>query len=103
MIKAAEAGGVEGQVLNLGTGQEIRIGDLADKIIQKTGRPVKIIVDQERLRPQTSEVMRLISDNSLAKKCLGWQPQVSLDEGLDQTIEWIKAHLDLYRIGTYEF
>jgi dTDP-glucose 4,6-dehydratase len=103
MIQAAEAGGVEGQVLNLGTGQEIRIGDLADKIIQKTGRPVKIIVDQERLRPQTSEVMRLISDNSLAKKCLGWQPQVSLDEGLDQTIEWIKAHLDLYRIGTYEF
>jgi dTDP-glucose 4,6-dehydratase len=45
----------------------------------------------------------LISDNTLARKSLGWQPEVSLDQGLDQTIDWIKAHTDLYRIGAYEF
>ncbi len=102
MIKAAEVTGIEGKVLNLGTGQEIRIGDLAQKIIQKTGRPVEIIVDSDRLRPGASEVMRLISDNSLARKSLGWEPKTSLDDGLDQTIAWIKAHLELYRIGKYE-
>jgi nucleoside-diphosphate-sugar epimerase len=95
--------GVEGQVMNLGTGQEIRIGELAEKIIQKTGREVEIVVDSDRLRPQASEVMRLISDNSLARKSLGWEPQISLDDGLDRTIEWMKTHLDLYRIGKYEF
>jgi NAD dependent epimerase/dehydratase len=103
MIKAAQVEGVEGQVMNLGTGQEIRIGELAEKIIQKTGREVEIVVDSDRLRPQASEVMRLISDNSLARKSLGWEPQISLDDGLDRTIEWMKTHLDLYRIGKYEF
>jgi dTDP-glucose 4,6-dehydratase len=47
--------------------------------------------------------MRLISDNSLARRSLAWTPQVELDDGLDLTIAWIKAHLDLYRIGMYEF
>lgn len=103
MLKAGQADGVEGKVMNLGTGQEIRIGELAEKVIQKTGRKVQIQVDSERLRPTASEVMRLISDNSLARKCLGWTPEVSLDEGLDRTMQWIQAHLDLYRIGNYEF
>jgi dTDP-glucose 4,6-dehydratase len=103
MMKAGEMADVEGQVLNLGTGQEIRIGELAQKIIQKIGRPVEITVDPERLRPKGSEVMRLLSDNSLARKKLGWVPKINLDDGLDQTIKWIKEHLDLYRIGTYEF
>jgi dTDP-glucose 4,6-dehydratase len=103
LMKAAESTGVEGQVLNLGTGQEIRIGDLAQKIIQKIGRPVEIDMDPVRLRPERSEVLRLLSDNTLARKSLGWEPKVSLDDGLNETIDWIKAHLDLYRIGAYEF
>jgi dTDP-glucose 4,6-dehydratase len=103
LLKAAGVAGVEGQVLNLGTGQEIKVGELARKIIQKIGRSVEIEVDPIRLRPERSEVLRLLSDNSLARKSLGWEPQVSLDDGLDETIDWIKAHLDLYRIGAYEF
>jgi dTDP-glucose 4,6-dehydratase len=102
-LLAAEAERVEGRVFNLGTGQEISIGELARKIIQMTGKPVKIVLDPERLRPEPSEVMRLLSDNSLARECLGWQPEVTLDEGLEQTIDWIREHLDLYRVGTYEF
>jgi NAD dependent epimerase/dehydratase len=103
LVKAAEVPGIMGKVFNLGTGQEIMIGELARKIIQKIGRPVEIIVDPIRLRPEHSEVLRLLSDNTLARKTLNWEPQVSLDEGLDQTIAWIKLHLDLYQIGAYEF
>ena len=103
LIKAAEAPDILGKELNLGTGQEIKISELAQKIIWKTGRPVEIIIDPVRLRPDRSEVMRLLSDNTLARKLLGWEPIVSLDDGLDQTIAWIKTHLDLYQIGTYEF
>ena len=103
LMKAAEVSGVEGMVMNLGTGQEITIGELAQKIIQKIGRPVEITSDPIRLRPERSEVMRLLSDNSLARKTLGWEPEVGLDDGLDQTIGWIKEHLDHFNIGNYEF
>jgi dTDP-glucose 4,6-dehydratase len=102
-LLAAEAPGVEGQVFNLGTGQEISIGEIAQKIIGMVGNPVKIVVDPERLRPEPSEVMRLLSDNCLARERLGWQPEVSLEEGLEQTIGWVQAHPELYRAGTYEF
>jgi dTDP-glucose 4,6-dehydratase len=102
-LKAAVAQGVEGQVFNLGVGQDIRIGELAQKIVQKIGRPVALELDPERLRPAGSEVLRLISDNSRARSVLGWTPEVSLDDGLERTITWIKTHLDSYRVGTYEF
>jgi NAD dependent epimerase/dehydratase len=102
-LKASQAEGCLGQVFNLGTGREIRIGDLAQSILRKVGRPVEIKVDSQRLRPQQSEVLRLLSNNALAREKLSWQPQVSLDQGLDLTIAWIKEHLDLYRIGKYEF
>jgi NAD dependent epimerase/dehydratase len=100
---AASAAGVEGGVFNLGTGEEIRIGDVAERIAQKVGHPVEIIVDPERLRPEKSEVLRLISDNHLARETLGWSPQIGLDDGLDKTIIWIRTHMDLYQPGRYEF
>ncbi len=102
-LRAAEAGGVEGKTYNLGTGEVIRIGDLVEKIAQKLGRTFKTKVDARRLRPEKSEVLHLISDNRLARKELKWSPGVSLDAGLDRTIEWIRAHLDLYQVGVYEF
>jgi len=100
---AARAQDVEGQVFNLGTGEEISIGDLTNRIISQVGRNVRIIEDSQRLRPEASEVMRLVSDHSRAVKHLGWEPQFTLDQGLEQTILWIREHLDHYRIGTYEF
>jgi NAD dependent epimerase/dehydratase len=102
-IKAAETKGVEGQTFNLGTGTEIKIGDLAALIIRKVGGISKLEVDAQRLRPENSEVLRLLSDNAAARESLGWSPRVSLDEGLDCTIVWIREHLDLYRVGVYEF
>ncbi len=101
-LKAAQAPGVEGQTFNLGVGAEISIGELAHKIIALIGRPVEIEIDPARLRPAKSEVQRLLSDNSLARERLGWRPQVSFDEGLARTIEWMREHLGLYRSGTYQ-
>lgn len=100
---AAEAQDVEGGVFNLGTGEEISVGDLTQKIISQVGRAVRITEDSQRLRPEASEVMRLLSDNSLAVQKLGWRPQVTLDQGLDLTIAWVRENLDRYRVGTYEF
>ena len=92
-----------GEVFNLGTGVEIRIGDLAEKVIRMVDRKVSIQVDSQRLRPQNSEVMRLISDNSRAREVIGWKPVTPFEKGLENTIAWIRQHLDLYRIGKYEF
>lgn len=102
-LKAAQADGVEGGTFNLGTGEEIRVGDLADRIISATGTQARVQVEALRLRPDKSEVLRLISDNSLAKQSLGWSPRFSLDEGLSRTIAWIRDHLDMYKVGKYEF
>jgi len=102
-LKAAQADGVEGGTFNLGTGEEIRVGDLADRIISATGTQARVQVEALRLRPEKSEVFRLISDNSLARESLGWSPRFSLDEGLGRAIAWIRDHLDLYQVGKYEF
>ena len=100
---AAQVEDIEGKTFNLGTGREIRIGELAQMVIEKVGRPVKIVVDAVRLRPENSEVQRLLSDNSLARKFLGWQPMIPFEQGLEKTIAWVSSHLDLYRPGRYEF
>jgi dTDP-glucose 4,6-dehydratase len=102
-IRAAETAGVEGNVFNLGVGNEIRVRDLADKIVQKVGRSVEILVKTERLRPEKSEVQRLISDNRLARETLKWLPKVGLDQGLDRTIDWISSNIERYQPDVYQF
>jgi dTDP-glucose 4,6-dehydratase len=99
---AGEVPGIEGSTFNLGVGAEVKIGELAKKIIALVGRNVELQVDSSRLRPPKSEVERLLSDNRLAKDKLGWSPRVDLDEGLLRTIEWISANLSLYRPGIYQ-
>lgn len=102
-LAAAQTEGTEGQTFNLGTGVEIKIGELIKKIIQLIGNTVTVKVDTARLRPQDSEVFRLISNNTLARDKLGWQPAYSLEDGLQKTITWFYSHLDLYHhIGLYE-
>jgi len=93
---------IEGRTINLGAGMEIRIIDLAKEIISILGKPIEIVVDSERLRPEKSEVTRLLSDNRLAKEVLGWVPQVSLREGLFKTIEWISRHRQYYHSLGYQ-
>ena len=80
--------------MNLGVGEEISIGDLAQMCIEITGSDAVVVTDEARLRPDGSEVDRLLSDNSRAKEWTGWEPEVSLEEGLRRTSDWIAEHLD---------
>lgn len=104
-IRAAEADVslTAGKTYNLGTGQEIRMGELARQIIQQINPAIQIEIDPQRLRPQKSEVFRLISDNSLARKEINWSPQFDLAAGLQKTIDWIRHNQDNYRKNTYQF
>jgi dTDP-glucose 4,6-dehydratase len=101
-LRVAETPGVEGETFNLGTGFEVRVGDLAEEIISLIGKPVEIVVDEARLRPEKSEVQRLLSDNSLARERLGWRPVVPLRQGLKETIAWIEKNIYRYRPGRYQ-
>jgi NAD dependent epimerase/dehydratase len=100
-ICAAEAENVLGQEVNLGNDNTIRIGDLVEQIFGMIGKQPKIVTDLQRIRPNKSEVMKLWASNQKAKELIGWEPRISLDEGLRFTIEWISAHLDLYRPDQY--
>jgi len=102
-IRAAETVDVIGGVFNLGTGVEVTIGQLADLIIDITGRKVRIEVDPDRIRPAKSEVQRLLSDNSLARQKIDWQPAVSLEEGLQRTAKWIREHFEYFNPDIYSF
>ncbi len=101
-IAAAQSEQALGREVNLGNNAEISIGELAQQIIRLVGRSVAIASEEERLRPTKSEVERLHASNDLAQRILGWKPTVSLEEGLVETIAWIKDHLDMYRIGEYQ-
>ena len=101
-MKCAEESGIEGRTFNLGSGTEVSVKDLVDEIILISGKDVELIIDQERLRPEKSEVLRLLSDNSRARQELGWEPKIKLKDGLTRTYQWISEHLELYQVGTYQ-
>lgn len=102
-IKMAQAGDeVLGEEVNLGTDTEISISELTQKVFQLVGRSPHIITDAERIRPKKSEVYRLRADNRKVQELIGWSPQISLEEGLQRTITWIQANLDLYRPREYQ-
>lgn len=99
-IRLAESPDAVGQVVNVGSGKEISVGDLAALVLRLVGRELPIVSEGERTRPQGSEVERLCADASRAR-ALGWEPQRTLEAGLDQTIAWIGENLDRYRVGAY--
>jgi dTDP-glucose 4,6-dehydratase len=100
-LRAAETPGAIGELINLGTGQMWSVGDLLERIGRILGRPLRVSRDEERVRPGQSEVMALQSDAGKAKRLLGWTPGVSMDVGLQQTVEWIRQHQDRYPVGRY--
>lgn len=91
-----------GESVNLGTGREISIGDLAAALITASGRDARVVVDPARLRPSGSEVQRLLSDNTRAREWAGWQPEVSLEDGLEQTSRWVEENIRLFSPGRYQ-
>ena len=101
-MRAAQAPEAVGKVINVGSGQEISIGQLTQVIINTVQGTSKIVVDEARIRPIRSEVNRLLADNRLAKETLGWEPGVSLEEGIKRTVAWITTHMNRFQIGKYQ-
>lgn len=102
LIKVGICNEVIGRTVNLGVGIGYSIRKVVEKILEIMGKKnMPIEQDPSRIRPPKSEVMRLISDNSLAKKVCGWQPKYSLEQGLSKTIEWIRKNIDIYMLDSY--
>jgi dTDP-glucose 4,6-dehydratase len=100
-LKIAETDAAIGEVINLGTGREVSVGDVAASIIRLVGRDIPVVFDANRIRPDASEVERLLADASKAKNLVGWEPSHTLEEGLRTTIDWIRQHLDQYKPAVY--
>ena len=90
-----------GEVINIGSGREISIADTITEIVRITGRNAKIVRDEARIRPAKSEVTRLLADITRARTLLDYAPAVSLTEGLERTVNWIREHSELYRPASY--
>jgi dTDP-glucose 4,6-dehydratase len=91
-IKIAESDEAIGEEINIATGKDISIGDLATNIISLINSDAKIIIDEQRLRPKKSEVMRLLGSNNKLKLLTNWVPKYSLETGLKETIDWYKQN-----------
>ena len=100
-IKAAETPKAIGETINLGSGREISIRDLAALILKLMNRDIPIALEGVRVRPENSEVDRLCADSRKGQSILGWIPKYSLEQGLSATIEWIRENSERYRTGTY--
>lgn len=100
-VRAAIAPGVEGETINLGTGEIRSVGAFAERILELMGLDKPIRHDAQRDRPAKSEVLRLISDNSKAWRLLGWRPKTSIDDGLRSTIAFVAANREIYAPQSY--
>ncbi len=99
----APASAVLGELFNVGPGEDVAIGQLAEDIARLMGVPADVIEDPQRLRPKDSEVMRLVCDASKLRDRTGWRPRHSRDEGLRRTIEWFLEPANLARYNPNEY
>lgn len=90
-VAASEA--AAGKTMNSANGKGISVGDLAALILELMGSNAQIVSDEQRVRPQNSEVERLIGSAQMLRETTGWEPQMELREGLTRTIEWVQANI----------
>ena len=100
-ITLSESDNVIGEEINIATQKEISISELANEIVAQINPSAKIICEEERLRPEKSEVNRLLWSNAKITKLTNWQPQYTLKEGIAETIAWMKDNLDSYKTDIY--
>ncbi len=91
-----------GEVTNIGMKTEISIGDLVKKIAEIMKVEVTVKSEEERIRPDKSEVERLLCDNTKIMTMTDWKPENTLDDGLKLTVEWLKKNLDQYKPDRYD-
>lgn len=100
-ISVASHAAAIGQVINVGSGREISVGDLARLIVDLLGSRSEVVEDASRIRPANSEVERLLCGHAKAKRLLGWEPKIALEDGLRRTIAWFAGNLDRYKTDIY--
>ncbi|HKG63841.1 MAG TPA: SDR family NAD(P)-dependent oxidoreductase [Solirubrobacteraceae bacterium] len=101
MLAAADSDAAIGRTIQLGTGEDVAIGDIVELVGDILGRKLEVELDEARVRPAASEVERLISDPSLAQELTGWSAEVDLREGLARTLDWIASNTQRYRANDY--
>lgn len=100
-LAVAESDSAVGEVINVGNGKAISIGDLAAEICRMVNPSAKVVSVEQRVRPASSEVMKLICAAAKAERLLGWRAEVSLEEGLRRTVEFIRDNLESYQADMY--
>ena len=100
-IKMYESDRTIGEEINIATQQEISIGELAEELIRQINPAAQIICDEERLRPSKSEVNRLLGSNEKILRLTDWQPQYTFEQGLAETIAFLKDNMDKYKVDIY--
>lgn len=90
-----------GEEINIATQKEISIGQLAEELIRQINPTAKIICDDQRLRPKNSEVERLLGANGKIKELTDWSPKYTFEEGLAETVAWLKNNLEKYKVDIY--
>ena len=100
-IQIAKSDKTIGEEINIATMQEISIGQLAEEIISQINPNAKIVCDEQRLRPEKSEVNRLLGDNTKIKTLTDWRPQYTLKQGIEETIQWIRQNMQAYKTDIY--
>ncbi len=101
LLAAADSDAAIGRTIQLGTGEDVAIGDIVELVGDILGRKLEVELDEARVRPAASEVERLISDPSLAQELTGWSAEVELREGLARTLDWIASNAQRYRASDY--
>ena len=97
----AVSGQTVGEEINIATQREISIGDLAHELIRQISPGARIVCDEQRTRPEKSEVNRLLGCNEKIMRLTDWKPRYSFEEGLAETIAWIRGHMDTYKTDIY--
>ncbi len=100
-IKIAEQEHTIGEEINIATQKEVSIGELAEELIRQINPDAQIVCDEVRMRPEKSEVSRLLGCNEKIRKLTGWEPKYTLEQGLAETIEFLKTHMDAYKADRY--
>ncbi len=90
-----------GEEINIATQQEISIGELANELIRQINPNAKIVCDEQRLRPEKSEVNRLLGANGKIKELTRWRQQYTFSQGIAETIEFLRNNMDKYKVDIY--
>ena len=100
-VSIASCDAALGRAVNIGRGEDVSIGALVERIGARLGKPIRVETEAARVRPEASEVGRLLAGTALAASLWGWKPQYSLDQALDETIAWVRDNLGRFRVDSY--